>query len=181
MTMLRGIAVGAGILLMAAPAIAQQTPAQAPVDWAAFLPAGEGKIQTATQCELCHTLQSVVTVQRGVDAEWLGIVQAMVYVKNAPIADDDIPIIAGYLAKYFGHSTPKLNAPIRINVNSAPKQVLLMIGTLSEEDVNKIIERRTKDKIASLQSLQAIVGPGKLDKYNSVIRFNDEPEGSSAK
>jgi hypothetical protein len=180
--MLRAIAICAGILLMAPWAIAQQAaPQQAQVDWAAFLPAGEGRIQTATQCVLCHSLQSVVTDQRGDDAEWLGIVQAMVYVKNAPIADDDIPIIAGYLAKYFGSSTPKLKTPIRINVNTAPKQVLLMIGTLSEEDVNKIIEQRAKEKIVNLQSLQAVVGPGKLDKYNSVIRFNDEPEGSSAK
>jgi DNA uptake protein ComE-like DNA-binding protein len=179
--MLRAIAICAGILLMPASGVAQQTAPQAQVDWAVFLPAGEGRIQTATQCALCHSLQSVVTDQRGDDAEWLGIVQAMVYVKNAPIADDDIPIIAGYLAKYFGASTPKLKTPIRINVNTAPKQVLRMIGTLSEEDVNKIIEQRAKEKIANLQSLQAVVGPGKLDKYNSVIRFNDEPEGSSAK
>ncbi|MGB9068705.1 MAG: type II secretion system protein GspK [Candidatus Acidiferrales bacterium] len=177
----REIAVCAGMLLMATQGIAQQPAPQAKVDWTAFLPAGEGKIQTSTQCVSCHTLQAVITDRRGDDAEWLGIVQTMVYVKNAPIADDDIPIIAGYLAKYFGPSTPKLEMPVRINVNTAPKQVLLMIGTLSEEDVQKIIEQRAKQKIANLQSLQAVVGPGKLDTYDSVIRFNDEPEGSSAK
>jgi len=169
------------MLLMAVSGVAQQPAPQVQVDWAAFLPAGEGKIQTATQCVMCHSLQAVVADQRGDDAEWLGIVQTMAYVKNAPIADEDIPIIAGYLAKYFGPSTPKLKTPIRININTAPKQVLLMIGTLSEEDVQKIVEQRAKQKIANLQSLQAIVGPGKLDKYYPVIRFNDKPEESSAK
>ena len=149
------------------------------IDWAMLLPAGEGRFQTASYCALCHTLQRIVSERRADEAEWLQTVQTMVYTNNASIQEDDIPIIAKYLARYFGPSTPKLKPPIYIN--AASKQILLMLGTLSEADVQKILDSRAKQKIRDLGALEAIVGTGKIEKYRPVISFDDGPEESKWK
>jgi hypothetical protein len=181
------VAIGAGsFLLISWASFSQQNGQPAAsgqkVDWAAFLPAGEGKFQTAAYCTQCHTLQPIVGGDRRSDeAGWLETVQTMVYGytnsrNEAPIEDGDIAVIGKYLARYFGPSTPKLELPIHIN--TAPKQILVLLGTLSEEEVQKIPDARTKGKVTDFTALEALVGNGKLYKYKSFITFDDGSDKS---
>ena len=141
------------------------------VDWVAFLPAGQGQFQVAAYCPLCHTLQPVVSDRRDDEAGWMQTVERMVEDNHAPIEDDDIPIIGKYLAHYFSPSTPRLELPIHIN--TAPKEILVMLGSLSEAEVQKILDARAMGKVKDFTALESIVGNGKLAKYKSFISFDD--------
>jgi hypothetical protein len=159
-------------------AFAQQpgppTASEQKIDWSAFLPAGEGKFQTAIYCASCHDLQPIVGNQRSDEAGWTRTVQEMAYTEGANIQDDDIPVISKYLARFFDPSTPKLEFPIHIN--KAPKQTLLLLGSLSEADVQKILDARTNEKVKDFATLAAMVGKDKVSKYESVIAFDDGSE-----
>lgn len=146
------------------------------VDWTAFLPAGEGKFQVAAYCPLCHSMEPIVSDRREDEDGWTNTVDRMVEDNHAPIQDDDILIIAKYLAHYFGPSTPVLELPIHIN--TAPKEILLMLGSLSEAEVQKILDARAKEKVKDFTALEAIVGNGKLSKYKSFISFEDGSDKS---
>ena len=140
------------------------------VDWTAFLPAGEGRFQVAAYCPLCHTIQTIVSDRRDDESGWMSTVERMVEDNHAPIQDDEIPVIAKYLAHYFSRSTPVLELPIHIN--KAPKEILLMLGSLSETEVQKILDARAKEKVKDLTALEAIVGNGKMSRYKSFISFD---------
>src|SRR5262249_31069221 len=126
------------------------------VDWGAFLPAGEGRFQVAAYCPLCHSIQTIVSDRRDDEDGWTSTVERMVEDNHAPVTDDDIPVITKYLARYFGPSTPPLELPIQ--VNKAPKEILVMLGSLSEADVQKILDARAKEKVKDFAALEAIVG-----------------------
>ena len=141
------------------------------VDWTAFLPAGDGRFQVAAYCPLCHTIQTIVSDRRDDEDGWTSTVERMVEDNHAPIQDDEIPVIAKYLAHCFSRSTPPLALPIHIN--KAPKEILLMLGSLSEADVQKVLDARSKEKVKDFTALEAIVGNSKLAKYKSYISFED--------
>jgi hypothetical protein len=144
---------------------AGQTPS---LDWSAFLPAGEGQFQTSIYCSSCHTLQSIAQ-RRGDETDWTGIVRRMVSVHAAPIQADDAAVISKYLATQLGPAAPKLDLPIHIN--TAPKEVLNLMGKLSPADVQKIIDTREKQKITDFASLEALIGAKKVAKYKTVISY----------
>jgi hypothetical protein len=149
----------------------EQAPTSAPkVDWSIFLPAGEGQFQTAVYCSSCHTLQSIVSERRSDEAGWTEVVQTMVYTNDAAIEESDMKVISKYLANSFGPTTPKLGLPIHIN--TAPKEILACIGSLSQADVQKILDARAKEKVRDFAALEAIVGSEKVAKYKSVISFD---------
>jgi hypothetical protein len=142
------------------------------VDWGIFLPKGEGQFQTSVYCSSCHSLQLIVRDRRTDVAGWDETIQEMVFTNEAAIEEQDMAIIAKYLGQFFGPSTPKLELPIHVNI--APKQTLALLGALTEADVQKILDARTKEKVKDFSALEAIVGAGKLAKYKSVISFDDE-------
>jgi DNA uptake protein ComE-like DNA-binding protein len=94
----------------------------------------------------------------------------MVYTNDAAIEEDDMAVISKYLAHSFGPSTPKLELPIHIN--TAAKEILALLSSLSQADVQKILDARMKEKFRDFTALEAIVGNEKLAKYRSVISFN---------
>ena len=138
------------------------------IDWGAFLPAGEGQFQASIYCSSCHSLQSIVQ-RRGDEADWSGIVRRMISMHAAPIQADDATVITKYLGAQLGPSAPKLELPIHIN--TAPKEVLNLMGKLSEADVQKIIDTREKQKITDFAALEALVGAKKVAKYKTVISY----------
>lgn len=140
-------------------------------DWAAFLPAGEGRFQVAAYCPVCHTIQSIVSDRRDDEDGWASTVERMVEDNHAAIQDDDAQAISKYLGHYFSRSTPPLELPIHIN--TAPKSILVMLGTLSQADVQKILDARAKEKLKDFAALDAVVGSNKLSKYKSYISFGD--------
>ena len=74
--------------------------AQGPSKWAAMLPDGPGKEIVSKNCQLCHTLERVVTSHRE-KAEWEDLVSQMVD-RGCPIDDKDVPTAISYLAASFG-------------------------------------------------------------------------------
>jgi hypothetical protein len=138
------------------------------VDWSLFLPAGEGRFQTSVYCSACHTVQ-VIAQRRSDEAGWTSIVHRMIDMHAAPIEADDAAAIMKYLALDLSPTTPKLDLPIHIN--TAPKEVLNLMGNLSADDVQKIMDARSKAKIQDFSALEALVGEKAIGKYKSSVSF----------
>jgi hypothetical protein len=151
--------------------VRQGEPAGQNVDWAAFLPAGEGQFQTGAYCVICHNLKNIVSDRRTDQSGWKDTVERMVYSNAAPVPEEEIEVISKYLAQYFGPDVPKLQLPVP--VNSAPKEILLLLPGLKEEDVGKILTRRKTETISDLSKLEAVVGKGKADRIKTVISFSE--------
>jgi virginiamycin B lyase len=64
------------------------------------LPEGEGKDLVETVCTQCHGLESTTDARYTLD-EWRNVVYDMVS-EGAPLLDDEVEIIAQYLAKNYG-------------------------------------------------------------------------------
>jgi quercetin dioxygenase-like cupin family protein len=77
-------------------------PAPAPQSskWAAQLPEGNAKTIIVAKCQLCHTLERVVTSNRP-KSEWDDLIQVMIG-RGAPVSSDEAPIVVDYLAANFG-------------------------------------------------------------------------------
>lgn len=75
-------------------------------DWAARLPEGEGRGDTAVYCALCHSLSKVVSVRRSPE-EWSAIVGKMVGEEGAPIS----PEVAERILNYVSRNLAPLNEP----------------------------------------------------------------------
>ncbi|MGD0909458.1 MAG: cupin domain-containing protein [Candidatus Acidiferrales bacterium] len=74
--------------------------AQGQSKWADMLPDAPGKEIISKNCQLCHTLERVVTSHRE-KAEWEDLVSQMVD-RGCPIDDKDVPAAISYLAASFG-------------------------------------------------------------------------------
>lgn len=68
--------------------------------WADMLPDAPGKEIISKNCQLCHTLERVVTSHRE-KAEWEDLVSQMVD-RGCPIDDKDVPAAISYLTASFG-------------------------------------------------------------------------------
>ena len=113
---------------------------------------------------------------RRTDAEgWKGIVEDMVFSKGAPAPEDDIPVMAGYLAQYFSASTPKLELPVAIN--GAPKEILQLLPGFTEIEVKKLLEARKSSPIRDLGALEAVIGKEKAGGVKKVISFGGSAKG----
>jgi hypothetical protein len=137
-------------------------------DWSLLLPAGDGQFQTSIYCASCHTLK--VTATRRSDATgWDGIVRRMISAHNAPIQADDAAVITKYLTDELAPTAPTLSLPLQIN--TVPKETLHLMGLLSADDVQKILDARAKAKIKDVAELQALIGVKKATKYKPVLSF----------
>jgi quercetin dioxygenase-like cupin family protein len=77
-------------------------PAPAPQSskFAAQLPEGNAKTIIVAKCQLCHTLERVVTSNRA-KSDWDDLIQVMIG-RGAPVSSDEVPIVVDYLAANFG-------------------------------------------------------------------------------
>ena len=73
-----------------------------------FLPDDEGKVLLTVYCRGCHSAtqirQNLALRAGGNESYWNALVQRMVTVWNAPIAEEDVVPIVTYLSKHFGSS-----------------------------------------------------------------------------
>ena len=145
---------------------------QQEVVWASFLPAGNGQLQTGVYCTMCHDLKIVVGDRRTDRDGWTRIVETMAYTHEAPIPDEDIPVISEYLAQHFNSSTPVLELPV--NINTAPKEILTLLSAFTAEDVQKLLEARKRRKITDWSMLEAIVGKDKAENIKGFVSFREE-------
>jgi len=88
--------------------------------WADQLPDGPGKDIVAQNCQLCHTLERVVTSHRP-KSEWQNLVPLMVS-RGCPIGDDDVATVVDYLTASFGpgHATSAAAPPTGSSPMSQP-------------------------------------------------------------
>ncbi len=74
----------------------------------AFLPDDEGKVLRTVYCRSCHSAtqirQNLAQRAGGNEKYWNALVQRMMTVWNAPIAEEDVALIVTYLSKHFGSS-----------------------------------------------------------------------------
>jgi cytochrome c5 len=146
------------------------------VDWAVFLPPGKGQIQVGSYCTMCHDLKTIVSVRRTDAAGWKAIVEDMVYSKGTPAPEEDIPVIADYLAEHFGPATPLLVLPV--NINTAPKELLALLPGIGNEEVQKIVAARENGAVKDLSALEAIIGKAKAGGIKNLITFSGGAKSS---
>jgi cytochrome c5 len=77
-----------------AVAVAARVRAEAPA-----LPDGPGKVVLERACSQCHSLETVVRF-RGSRAQWEAKIDTMI-ARGAKLSDDEIDVIAAYLAEHF--------------------------------------------------------------------------------
>jgi mono/diheme cytochrome c family protein len=91
-------AVAAGLLVVA---LSGAHPAVA--DDKLVLPEGVGKAEVTRACTQCHSADNVVNSRR-TRAQWESKIDQMI-ARGATVSDEEIEVIAGYLAEHFGPDT----------------------------------------------------------------------------
>jgi hypothetical protein len=89
------LALAGGSVAPAAPAPRAQAK-----DAASQMPDGEGKKLIVAKCQLCHSLERVVTSQRAKD-DWQAVIDLMVE-EGALLSDDEAKTVVNYLAANYG-------------------------------------------------------------------------------
>src|ERR1700740_64624 len=87
-------------LAVSGPAAPQDDESMASASkWVAQLPTGEARETVLSRCQICHTLERVVTYRRSKE-EWNDVVGAMI-ARGAPVTRAETPIVVDYLANSF--------------------------------------------------------------------------------
>lgn len=81
------------------PVPASAAPAPQAKKWAEQMPDGEGKSLIVAKCQLCHTLERVVTSHRTKD-DWQAVISLMVE-QGADLTDDQSKTVVDYLAANY--------------------------------------------------------------------------------
>lgn len=81
------------------PLPASASPAPQAKKWADQMPDGEGKTLIVAKCQLCHTLERVVTSHRTKD-DWQAVISLMVE-QGADLTDDQSKTVVDYLAANY--------------------------------------------------------------------------------
>ncbi len=90
------------LILLGGVSAAPASPAPAPPQakkWADQMPDGDGKKLIVAKCQLCHTLERVVTSHRTKD-DWEAVVALMVE-QGASLSDDESKTVVDYLATNY--------------------------------------------------------------------------------
>ncbi|MBI2816809.1 MAG: helix-hairpin-helix domain-containing protein [Acidobacteria bacterium] len=121
------------------------------IDWAMLLPDDQGKDVVLSSCTTCHGLDLIVTKQRSKES-WLTVVGSMTGEYQADIPDKDVDVIVDYLGRYAGENNPVTAVPM--DVNRASADALKRLRFLSGENIQDIVERRSKNEFRSIDELR---------------------------
>jgi len=116
-----GILVACSVLLvLAGGSVAPAAPAPAQTkELSSQMPDGAGKKIIVEKCQICHSLERVVTSQRSKD-DWQAVIDLMVE-EGAPLTDDETKTVVGYLAANFGpKGTASASAASAASAQAAP-------------------------------------------------------------
>jgi quercetin dioxygenase-like cupin family protein len=124
----------------AAPPLPAPIPAQAK-KWADQMPDGDGKKLIVAKCQLCHTLERVVTSHRTKD-DWAAVIALMVE-QGASLTDDESKTVVDYLVTNYppkgeaapaagpaGASTTMIVDPDQTQFTAAPDSLALPKGVM---------------------------------------------------
>lgn len=103
--------------------------------WTELLPPGNGHGAVVASCTGCHSLKVIVNARRNA-AEWAVTVNDMIQ-RGAPVFNDEIEAMTGFLAKSFGANVPRL-----VNVNEARREDLEKLPGVTSETAARIVEAR---------------------------------------
>ena len=134
-------------------------------EWELLLPEGEGKSYVLALCQTCHTLRNLV-LRREDESGWRSLIRSMSS-RGANFYDEDIAIIAGYLAEYFGPKQPLLEIPL--DLNKASLEQLALFPQLTKEDAAKIVEVGKKKGFKDIADLKQVLSDEKISKIKPFI------------
>lgn len=64
---------------------------------------GPGREMVAGTCSICHSTDMILINSPFMNRkEWEGVVNKMVHVMGAPLAEEDIPLVVEYLSRNYG-------------------------------------------------------------------------------
>jgi quercetin dioxygenase-like cupin family protein len=115
------------VLILAGGSVAPAAPAPRPQakEFSAQMPDGAGKKLIVEKCQLCHSLERVVTSQRAKD-DWQAVIDLMVE-EGAPLTDDETKTVVNYLAANYGLKgigQPSPAPPTATPTPSAPSMIV---------------------------------------------------------
>jgi quercetin dioxygenase-like cupin family protein len=116
------LSVLAGVLF---PAPTWPAPQPQAKKWADQMPEGEAKKLIVAKCQLCHTLERVVTAHHAKD-DWEAVISLMVE-QGASLTDDESKTVVDYLAANYppqGAAAPAGAAPAAAAAESAPGMII---------------------------------------------------------
>jgi cytochrome c5/quercetin dioxygenase-like cupin family protein len=79
-------------------------------DAASQMPDGAGKKIIVEKCQVCHSLERIVTSRREKD-DWQAVIDLMVE-EGATLTDDEAKTVVNYLAANYGPNGPSAAAPV---------------------------------------------------------------------
>ena len=114
------------------------------------LPEDKGEEIVGTVCQQCHGLESITSSKHTL-GEWRDLVTYMVSL-GAQLQDEEVEIVAQYLAKKFGPERPsahpkeggEASSKSKINVNKSTAKELETDLGLSDKEANALVAYREK-------------------------------------
>jgi len=145
--------------------------AQKPKDegWADLLPAANDRELVLNSCGSCHNMRVVVDARKS-RADWGKCVNDMIQ-RGAPLFPEEIDPIVAYLSKAFPPDLPRL-----VNVNTARREELAKLPSVSPEITARILEVRAKvGPFKNSEELRHALGMEKADfqKIASLLKYRD--------
>ncbi|MBI4444007.1 MAG: helix-hairpin-helix domain-containing protein [Acidobacteria bacterium] len=162
---------GSGFALFLSLALTAHS--QTPVE--SSLPEGKGKELVESVCAQCHGLRETISLRKTAE-EWRAIVNDMVS-QGTPLLDDEIDVVAEYLAKNFGPGKNTATAPAAsdpVNVNKATAKDLETVLGISEKDAAEIIQYREKNgNFGKWEDLKKVPGldAAKIEEKKARLSF----------
>jgi len=112
------------VLVLAGGSTAPAAPAAWPQakELSAQMPDGAGKKIIVEKCQICHSLERVVTSRRGKD-DWQAVIDLMVE-EGAPLTDDETKTVVNYLAANYGPTGSLEPTPAPAPAAPAPSMIV---------------------------------------------------------
>ena len=134
-------------------------------EWELLFPEGEGKSYVLAICQQCHTLKNVA-LRREDESSWQSLLRSM-NSRGASLYEEDIAIMSGYLAEYFGPKQPLLEIPL--DLNKASLEQLALFPQLTKEEADKILEVGKKKGFKDIADLRQVLSDEKISKIKPFI------------
>jgi hypothetical protein len=128
-------------------------------EWELLLPDSEGKSYVTGLCETCHSVKNIV-LQRLDEPAWRGVLGRM-NASGANLEEDDIAVLAKYLAENFGLQQPALEIPMDLNKVSAEQ--IARLPQINKDEAAKIVSARAKEPFKQASDLKKILPSEKIE------------------
>ena len=87
--------------------------------------------------------------------------------QGANLYEEDMEIMAGYLAEHFGPKQPPLEIPL--DLNKAGIEHLALLPQLTNEEADKLLEVRKEKGFKDIADLKQVLSDEKISKIKPFI------------